>query len=96
MKRDIIYVDKFEREVFSIVFFKKSLHSRSYGTIFWRKIAEKYRCRHVFHSAACATLRVAYTLAMRSVTGVTDSKKILKKVITKHEKDTKNILTVTV
>ncbi|MGK0363369.1 MAG: hypothetical protein ACI85O_000414, partial [Saprospiraceae bacterium] len=28
-------------EVFSIVFFKKSLHSRSYGTIFWRKIAEK-------------------------------------------------------
>ncbi|MGK0366009.1 MAG: hypothetical protein ACI85O_003079, partial [Saprospiraceae bacterium] len=35
-------MDKFEREVFSKVFFKKSLHSRSYGTIFWRKIAEQY------------------------------------------------------
>ncbi|MGK0366750.1 MAG: hypothetical protein ACI85O_003825 [Saprospiraceae bacterium] len=35
-------MDKFEKEVFSKVFFKKSLHSRSYGTIFWRKIAEKY------------------------------------------------------
>jgi hypothetical protein len=31
----------------SIVFFKKSLHSLSYGTIFWRKIAIKISSQNV-------------------------------------------------